>query len=584
MKRKKAVALVIVIVLILLFSAIILSVVLTSTTAYRRSAYFRDRNIAFNLAHLGIADALYRLNYRYHDPAHYYGFRPDGECLLYTDGLPTNNTTYSYSLKASELGFINASINDGVTVQLMINDGTYGDTILATGKYRGRTAKISVNIRTLSDENTNLQRPLADITDWDTKGIPEAFNKHVIYAQSVSDTGTKVKGNIATTFSKQSPWPAEWTDATWTQTDISLPRPLIPSLPFEIRPLEIRPPDPPGAGWVEFQMRDQARYRIDGGSWQLLPPGGGVDYNFDGTGTETFIFTSIPPFVENRKIYVRASFAPAGRSGGACFDGRSTPISVVNSVLADGSITFYGDINLSEDAIFEADVNNDGVGTVIIQPKTTFTGSDLIIYDYNGNGSSVINHSDITINGALVTNCSLTIGSTANNLTIDATNSTKSAALTIYSPSNFTFTLNSTPNIILGNNQSHAFLLLSTTQPIVASLGNSGNVNFEANPIENLGDKSTIVAYSTASSASIIVGSTANHAKIPGLIYSSGNISLNNANTFINGCLVAGGTVTLNNGSLNYDRNVLAPDRFSIYSGFAGGRRIYLPVNWKIQW
>ncbi|MCX7704650.1 MAG: PilX N-terminal domain-containing pilus assembly protein, partial [bacterium] len=138
-ENRKGVALVIVIVLVLLFSIIILSVVLTSTAAYRRSAYFRDRNIAFNLAHLGIADALYKLNYRYHDPDHYYGFRSNGECLILTDGYPQNNKTYTYTLNAKELGFPHASINDGVTVNLIINDGTYPDTLMATGKYRGRT-------------------------------------------------------------------------------------------------------------------------------------------------------------------------------------------------------------------------------------------------------------------------------------------------------------------------------------------------------------------------------------------------------------------------------------------------------------
>ncbi len=541
-KKRNGVALVIVIVLILLFSAIILSVVLTSTTAYRRAVYFRDHNIAFNLAQIGIADALYKLNYRYHDPNHYYGFRPDGECLLLSDGAPNNGSVFTYTLKATELGLAQASAIDGVTVQLIINDGTYPDTLLATGKYRGRTVKLSAGVRTLSQGTANLQRPLADITDWDTKGVPEAFNKHVIYAGSVSGTGTIVKGNIATNSTKPGTWPPNWTDATWIQTSISLPRPIVPYLPFETNPEYIPPPN--WNGWVIFEYDGGAQYRIDGGSPQPLPSG--VNYTSDGTGTETFTFTAYTP-PNNRKIYVRASISPSGRSGGACFDGSSASETIVNSVLADGNIVFKGNIILSQNALFEADVNNDGIGTLIIHPNTTFSGSDLIVYDYNGNGSFTINMANITINGALIVNCSLIIGATANNLRIDATNSTKNAAIILYSGQAATFTLNSTPNITLGNNQNYAFLLAAqNTQPTVKQLtvniGTSGNVDFFTRPITNLGNKATIVAYSTAVSPgiphtiNINIGSGSYYAKIPGLIFSygnPGNISLNNASTYI---------------------------------------------------
>ncbi|MCM8825519.1 MAG: hypothetical protein NC937_05210, partial [Candidatus Omnitrophica bacterium] len=360
----------------------------------------------------------------------------------------------------------------------------------------------------------------------------------------------------------------------------SLPKPIVPYLPFETRP-----PDPAGPGWIEFQMRGQPRYRIDGGSWNTPLPAG-VSYTSDGTTTETFTFTSYTP-PGNRKIYVRAS---SGRSGGACFDGTSSTVYVVNSVLADGNIVFKGSINLSQNALFEADVNGDGVGTMIIHPNTTFSNSDLIVYDYNGNKTFTINHSNITINGALITNTSLKIN--APNLTIDASSSAKPAAIVLYTPSTATFILDSTPSITLGSNQNYAFLLLSQNQPIKVHIASSGNVDFISNPITGLGDKATIVAYSTGSSATIDIGSTSYYARIPGLVYSYGaseekseeNITLNNANTFINGCLVANGTVKLNNGTLTYDKNALDIDRIRIYSGFTGGRRIYLPVNWKIQW
>jgi len=588
MKKKKGVALIIVIVLILLFSAIILSVVLTSTTAYRRSTYFRDRSIALNLAHIGIADALYKLNYRYHDPDHYYGFRLDGECLLLSDGYPENGDIFSYRIKATDLGISLASVSDGVEVKLFINDGVCPDTIISTGKFRGRTAKISVNIRTLSNEITNLKKPLADNTNWDTKGIPEAFNKHVIYANEVllAETGITVKGNISVSAdsTKPTPWPSTWTEATWTETNISLPLPSIPVLPFEDVPTDTEiSPD-----WIEFKaINGHPGYTTDGTTWDTNTLPTGVRYESDTT-TDTFIFDINygynPSNLGNRKIYVKKSDTPPVLSGGACFIGAK----VVNPVLADGSITFKGDITLEEDAIFEADVDGDGTGTLVIHPGTTFSGSDLIVYDYWPPGSFTINQANITINGALVTNCSLTIGTNASNLTIDATNSNKNAAIIIYTGSTATFTLNSTPTITLGDNQAYAFLLSTTTNPLNVNIGTAGNVNFDTNPITNLDGKATVVAYSTGSSSTVSIGSGSNYAKIKGLIYSygasGGNMSVNNSNTTISGCLVTNGTATLIGGTITYDKTNFASNRANIYSGFIGGRRIYLPFNWKLVW
>ncbi|OQB73436.1 MAG: hypothetical protein BWX89_00952 [candidate division TA06 bacterium ADurb.Bin131] len=591
MKKKKGVALIIVIVLILLFSAIILSVVLTSTTAYRRSAYFRDRNIAFNLAQIGIADALYKLNYRYHDSDHYYGFRGDGECLRSAD-----DKNGPYKIKATDLGISLASVSDGVEVKLFINDGVCPDTIISTGKFRGRTAKTSVNIRTLSDKITNLKKPLADNTNWDTKGIPEAFNKHVIYASNISGTGTTVKGNIISADStKPTPWPSTWTEATWTETNISLPLPSIPVLHFEDIPsdTEISP------DWIEFKaINGHPGYTTDGTTWDTNTLPTGVRYESDTT-TDTFIFDINhgynPSNLGNRKIYVKKSDTPPVLSGGACFIGAK----VVNPVLADGSITFKGDITLEEDAIFEADVDGiDGIGTFVIDQDTTFRGSDLIIYDYDCSPPVpiLIDNQNITINGALVTNCSLTIGTNATNLTIDARTSSMNAAIIIYSGENATFTLNSTPNIILGNNQTYAFLCASEKK-IEVNIGTSGNVDFIANPILNLGNKATFVVYSTKysiidPSAIIVVGSASNYAKIHGLLFSYGNtdgdtggdITLNNASTSIEGCLVANGTITLNAGSLIYNGDYFKSGSTEIYKGFTGGRRIYLPFNWRFLW
>ncbi|HOQ81942.1 MAG TPA: hypothetical protein PLL89_02650, partial [bacterium] len=120
---------------------------------------------------------------------------------------------------------------------------------------------------------------------------------------------------------------------------------------------------------------------------------------------------------------------------------------------------------------------------------------------------------------------------------------------------------------------------------------------FIANPILNLGNKATFVVYSTKysiidPSAIIVVGSASNYAKIHGLLFSYGNtdgdtggdITLNNASTSIEGCLVANGTITLNAGSLIYSGFFFRSGSTEIYKGFTGGRRIYLPFNWRFLW
>jgi len=585
MKRKKAVALIIIVVLIFLFSAIILSVVLTSTSAYRRSIYFRDRNIAFNLAQAGVADALYKLNYRYHDPNHFYGFRSDGECLLLSDAH--NADVFSYNIQASQLGIPLASAVDEANVQLFISDKTYYDTIVSTGRFRGRTVKISVNIRTLSDDTTNLTIPLADNTDWDTKGIPEAFNKHVICADTVTiDTSAvMVKGNISTKSTKPSPWPQTWTETTWVQTGILPPVPVIDPMPFEDCPSETSL-----TGWIHFQGDGAiGKYRIDGGSWQNLPPE--VSYSADTT-TETFTFTGYTP-AGNRKIIAK-HYESCPRDAGVCFDGTTIAETIVNSVLADGSITLKGNISLSSNALFEADVDDDGIGTISIEPNTIFTGSDLIIYDYRPPGTILLNSSSITINGALLSNCSMTIN--AQNLAIDATTSNRQAAVIIYSGANATFTLNTTPAITLGNNQLYAFLCASTNQ-ISVNIANSGNVDFINSPIQNLQNRPIFVAYSTGLSPAtpsslITIGSDSNYARIKGIVFSygktggspDGNITVNNVNTSINGCLIANGHITLNNGTLIYDEDIFTAGVLNTFKGFTGGRRIFLPLNWRIIW
>jgi len=601
MKEKRGVALIIVLVLLFLFSIIILTVVLTTTSAYRRSAYFRDKLSAQNLAEIGIADALYKLNYRYHDLSHYYGFRTDGECWTDGNNPPQNNSPYSYTMRATDFGILLASVNDGVEVTLQINDGTYGDTLTATGHFRGRRVKVQTNIRTASIPS-NLARTLDGLnqTTWDyydTKGIPEAFNKHVIYAYSVSGNATNVKGNITATNASSL---APGSERTLTDTTVNVPVPGYPAIP---QPEDLSgytlPPYFP-AGWVLFRpvgaSANQARMSTDGGNtWVALPPG--VTY---GGGIFTFTTYTTP-----NKIYVMQS--ALNQQYGDVFINGAT---IQNEFYADGYITLMGNCNIqpanpSVPTFFKAGESgiHSGTQNITVASNAVFTGGDLILFHGSISGSSITIGDNVQItNGALVCDSSLTLPS---NLVINAQNSTREAAILIYYSSTtanpVTLNINpaTLPTITLGPNQRAAFMVLTqqgSGNSVTVNIGTTANVDFETTQIQNIDGKSAIIACAWDAVANINIGSASNWAKLRGLVYCRGNnkssdgVTLNNAGTRIYGSIVTDGFVNLNNApTLIYDGSLyragcLNNQTIDMYTGFVGGRRIFLPRNWKIIW
>ena len=62
--NNKGVAMIVAVVMALVFFMLVLTVSVLSTSAYKRSHFYKDRAIALNLAEAGIADALYRMNYK----------------------------------------------------------------------------------------------------------------------------------------------------------------------------------------------------------------------------------------------------------------------------------------------------------------------------------------------------------------------------------------------------------------------------------------------------------------------------------------------------------------------------------------
>ncbi|MGB9677333.1 MAG: pilus assembly PilX N-terminal domain-containing protein, partial [Candidatus Ratteibacteria bacterium] len=272
-KKNKGVALIAVIVMIILFSSLILAVVLSATISIRRANYYKDKLIALEIAEAGIQKILYKMNYEKYDTGYY----PWGDDTSSQPG----ETTIDFYIQGKK-----------GTCSLKIDpDNTGEDTkILAIGKYKGREVKLSFEIR--SESELKRGDKLNDGVSSETQGIPEAFNKHAIYASTVtiSTTGTTVKGNITTTSPKPSRFP--WSEATWVKTsNVSIPvlnnnyRPNYPSITI---------PSDPGTYDDEYDNSGNRTTGAPTGPVNSITDGvwwDGVNYHFgtdDGTNPSSY--------------------------------------------------------------------------------------------------------------------------------------------------------------------------------------------------------------------------------------------------------------------------------------------------------
>lgn len=221
MKKGKGLALIAVIVMIVLFSSLILAVVLSATISIRRANYYKDKLIALEIAEQGIQEILYRMNY--------YGYREnDGgtewkraSWIGYNLQSSTVNIPKWYNDLISSKGFSSSDLNKYETdilfpelgknakstiyfidINSTTNPETDLDLIISKGSYNGRISTISFLLRGAGEiKNYSSDFWYGDFSDKNTKrtkgnpGIAEAFNKHVIYATTISGTSTQVKGN-----------------------------------------------------------------------------------------------------------------------------------------------------------------------------------------------------------------------------------------------------------------------------------------------------------------------------------------------------------------------------------------------------
>jgi hypothetical protein len=599
MKQNRGVALIVVLTMMVILTAIVTAIVLTTTATYRRADYFKTKMIAQQLAELGIADALYKLNYRYHDSIHWYGFKNTGECIPESTpgtGTPEFSSLHSqpYTIPLSSVGIPQTTSQDRITVSLQVNDSTDGDTLISTGFYQGRSVKISTTLRTAGG---TLALPLNHPSSADIKGVPEAFNKHTAYAGYVltHSAPSAVGGNIYTTNYhgtvnyKPNPWPATWSEATWTETDVivSFPKPSFTISPF---PIDIGEED-------ETLAHPNTDIFIDGQWHEHGAPGvshtitsGGIPYcggvvSYSGI-TDTYTFSSITTLYR-----IRVKRATSGISNGhASFSGSS---SIYHYVKTDGRTSLGGTLTLGTAAAF--DLNNSATATtsVITIISGLICNGDLILKDTSGSSSlPALFSQSCTLNGALCSEHSLLFNG-GGSVTINAEGSSKPGAIMLFNPAaeGKYITIQDSPTLILGASQYAALINWSGGNSFTATAppaepGSIPIVSIQApfHPVKALPGQATIIAYTQTNDSYVQIQSD-----LTGLVYSHSNahnkwgaILLKQGNC--RAVFTTSGYLYLYGGTLTYDSSAYRSNTTEIYRGFSGGRRTYLPSIWKIRW
>ena len=548
--NKKGMALIAALMTAFIFLALVSTLVLLSTAGSRQANYAKKVTIALHLAEAGIADAIYRLNY-----------------------CSSGNYPFAGSNIPSGLGSSSLAGDDIVGT---LEGGSYRvdwgagepNKIISTGTYKGIKRKLSVQIRGETDSAADRQ--------YEKQGIPEAFNKHVIYADTVTYAAGTVDGNIAYKSSLTG-------SPSGTNTKTEIPSALSD---FCKADTDVAFPDEPSSYSIylrrgyAYPTSLSADNHTD--TWFNCPevPVNGADHtvaevHYSVAGDEyTFTDTRI-----DYSFYVQRD--PDGANvGNVVFNHANNRTS--KFVRADEAITISDDI--TTDTAMATDSAAFRASSVTVNPGRTING-DFIVK----NTPTIALSAGVVIEGTLGCDGDITLG---NNITInpDASGGSREAAIIGFSDSGpITININSSPTITLGTAQKRAIIAYTTSTGGAVTI----NVNADLQPQPPIAskNKAAIVAYTnSANNAVVTIGGTAN---VDGLIYAHsanfptnvGNINLNSTGN-ISGGVVASGTVDLQAGTLTWDSRpfVDATDTDTqIYQGFSGGRRVYLPVlgSWK---
>lgn len=565
MNNKRGMALIVALLTSFILLALVASLFWVIASTSRQTEYARNSAIALNLAEAGAADAIYRLNYEtvlntgaypFVGTANPFGTSASDFVTLPQDILTT--ALFPLLITGANSGIKGTFTENGGVYYVGIQDNAYPDTLVAIGIYKGVRRILTTSLRGNNVGATLRQ----DATS--TQGISEAFNKHVIYANTVTYTAGTVSGNIIYTNTCNS--------GTGTKTYIE------PGI-FGV-PIPGAPPDLP------TYISDQDVYQESTAGVAELTVGGivqpwpvGVTYD---NSTDTFTFDA--GYGRTNRIYVKASAeAPPPHSGIAIIDGAT----IQNFLKADGTITVQGAPTFSGTNT----VLNPLSGTITVTPGITITGNLIV------EGATLLTLNGVTVTKNVVSNGDITL-SGAFSINSDAT-STDSGAVSVVKTTGagtatITISAGASPTIRLGSNQNTAIICYSTVGAVTV------NVNANLTPTYDNIAQAAIVAYSTGGTANVNIGDGSNAPTVDDsstsgksrLIYSSsfsgtGVITLDNTTGTVFGALVTN-TVNLTSGNLTYNSSFfVAPNNFAsdIYKGFSGGRRAYVPTwqGWRLR-
>lgn len=552
-EANKGVAMIVVLAMLVIFAALIVAVVLSSTAAIRRAHFYQDRAVAVQIAQAGIQDALYWLNDKGYPNCNYPCTNLDNaspdywhydETYKYFQGLEAGLNTWTHT----ETSYNPSDISGGsCIVEFEDNADSDQDTITATAEYKGRRAIVSVNLRGDNGRGNDYHNDHSRfLTDWDgyqadiaTWGVPEAFNKHTIYAKKVtlSNPGTiTITGNIAY---EQPPEPDDFDESTNTNASIDIPRfspPSILTIPYTPPPYDRTYDD---TGFVDGIHVSGLN---DGVYWD------GSQYHFgvadDGSTPELFK-------AAGESILVDADVVIPNNG---------------SSVTIDGYFKTTGNLTINQGITTDTDGQHcfDVDGALTIAPGVAIDG-DLV-------ARKALTLNQNNINGAVCSTENITIS--GGEIGVSAYGG--EAAVYLYNETgNGTISINGSPTITIGENQFAGILAYVPNGTGSITINSPLTFNYATSS----GNPEQFAIVNNSNTASVNINSDIN-----GSIYSSGNITLNNTSKTITGMLVAGETVAVgNNSTIEYDPYI---KRSKIYRGFQGGRRRYIPVprSWKIKW
>ena len=585
MKKRNGVAMIVVLVMVMVFSALILAVVMSATSAVRRANFLHDQVIAQCTADAGLQDCLYWMNYRGYElgwvyPCSEYDAtetrwvsQPANRYFLGSDYLYGGNPWYPWT--NVEPATYNPSQVAGSKCVLTFADSLNPDedSITSTGYYHGRTATVTINIRGSNglgngDHNLN-NRFLNDAyyagtgsfqTGLATWGVPEAFNKHAIYALNLlpNPTTTTLKGNIVRT-----------TIATLTSAGGVYTVTTVPPALFDIARPEtdvfLFPPTPPS----DTTNMDTYRNGRNMTTGSMVNPdtSDGVYYV---ASSQTYHFgTDVSsPFSSPNNYSPTQSTHPVFIDSGANVVFHNG-VTIGNYFRCDGAVNIDSAVfGITGPAVI--DISNGGTLSI----TGTVINGDIAI-----KGSPTLSGT-WTLNGTLTVDRGCTISGTT---TINAASSARKAALLVASSSGSTqLVINTTGGITVGTSQNAAVVYCATGSA-------SADIQLGCDLTGLSANQAAMISYSSGSSANInLVGSPR---YVNGLIFArgatSGTVNLSTGYCGITGAIVANGPVTLD----SLDWVTYASNSFKtavgadIYSGFKGGRRVYLPVpgSWRVR-